>query len=101
MNAYYEANFGKKVSSETCVDIIGKYLSKNRITGDITINFAPGLTCSGRIASYGQKNKPETRRFLVWINNDEENQFLRRKGIVSLCDHEIGTHYYRAFNDGI
>jgi hypothetical protein len=25
---------------------------------------------------------------------------LRKQGIISLCDHEIGTHYYRAFNDG-
>lgn len=46
LNAYYEANFGRKINSDTCVDIIGKYLSKNKITGEITINFAPGLTCS-------------------------------------------------------
>lgn len=101
LSSYYEANFGRRVSSESCVDIIGKYLSRNKITGEITINFAPGLICSGRIASYGgQSVKPEARKFLVWINDDKENQFLRRKGIVSLCDHEIGTHYYRAYNDG-
>ena len=98
---YFEANFGKKIKSEKCVEIIGKYLSQNKISGEITINFAPGLTCSGRIISYNNlKNKPEGRRFLVWINDDAENQFLRTKGIVSLCDHEIGTHYYRAYNDG-
>lgn len=99
--AYYEENFGEKVSSKDCVEIIGKYLSENRITGEITINFAPGLTCSGRIISYtNQKNKPETRKFVVWINDGEENQFLRKNGITCLCDHEIGTHYYRAYNDG-
>ena len=36
----------------------------------------------------------------IWINDGDENQFLRKQGIISLCDHEIGTHYYRAFNDG-
>lgn len=100
--AYYEANFGKKITSKECVDILGKYLSENKIAGDISINFAPGLTCSGRITSYNvNKNKPETRKFSIWINDGEENQFLRKKGIISLSDHEIGTHYYRAFNDGL
>lgn len=100
--SYYEANFGKKITSKDCVDIIGKYLTDNKISGDITINFAPGLTCAGRITSYGlQKNKPETRKYVVWINDGVENQFLRKEGIVCLFDHEIGTHYYRAYNDGL
>lgn len=101
LGSYYQANFGKKIKSDECVELVGKYLTENRISGEITINFAPGLTCSGRIISYNnQKNKPEGRKFLVWINDDPENQFLRKKGIVTLCDHEIGTHYYRAYNDG-
>ena len=46
------------------------------------------------------KNDPSTRKFSVWINDGEENQFLRKDGIISLCDHEIGTHYFRSYNDG-
>jgi hypothetical protein len=100
--AYYESNFGKKVNSEQCVKLVGKYLSRNQIDGEIKINFAPGLTCSGRILHYGMKNnRPETRKFVVWINKDKDNQFLREKGIVCLLDHELGTHYYRSFNDGL
>lgn len=99
--SYYEANFGKKITSKDCVDIVGRYLADNKISGDLTINFAPGLTCAGRITSHGlQKNKPETRKFVVWINDGVENQFLRKEGIICLLDHEIGTHYYRAFNEG-
>jgi hypothetical protein len=56
--------------SKQCVDIIAKYLTDNKISGDISINFAPGLTCSGRIISYNKtKNNPESRKFAVWIND--------------------------------
>ncbi|CAF0909439.1 unnamed protein product [Brachionus calyciflorus] len=100
--AYYEANFGERINSIQCVDLVGKYLYENKIAGDLSISFAPGLTCSGRITSYMQnKNDPSTRKFSIWINDGEENQFLRKDGIICLCDHEIGTHYYRSFNDGL
>lgn len=39
---YYETNFGKKIPSVKCVDLIGKYLNENKISGDLTISFAPG-----------------------------------------------------------
>jgi hypothetical protein len=98
---YYEANFGRKIDSEDCVRRVGAYLSANNIDGEIKINFAPGLTCSGRITYHGMENNdPATRQYIVWINNDSDNQFLREEGIVCLCDHELGTHYYRGFNDG-
>ena len=62
--SYYEANFGKRIQSKECIELIGKYLEENKITGEMTINFAPGLTCSGRIVSYNIiKNKPEARKF--------------------------------------
>jgi len=62
--SYYEANFGKRIKSKECIELIGKYLEENKITGEMTINFAPGLTCSGRIVSYNIiKNKPEARKF--------------------------------------
>ena len=99
--SYYEANFGKKIDSEDCVSLIGKYLKTNDIDGEIKINFAPGLTCSGRIGYHGMENNdPSTRQYVVWINHDKDNQFLREKGMVCLCDHELGTHYYRGYNDG-
>ena len=66
----FEANFGPRLMSKQCVDIIAKYLTDNKISGDISINFAPGLTCSGRIISYNKtKNNPESRKFAVWIND--------------------------------
>jgi hypothetical protein len=100
-NKFFEANFGRRVTSKDCIDLVGKYLVDNKIGGEITINFAPGLTCSGRITSYNwRKDRPEARKFVIWINDGEENQFLREDGIVCLCDHEIGTHYYRSYNEG-
>lgn len=100
-NKYFEENFGKKVSSKQCINLIGKYLVDNKIGGEISINFAPGLTCSGRLQSYNwQKSKPEARKFVCWINDDDDNEFLREHGIICLSDHEIGTHYYRSYNEG-
>ena len=103
VDEYFEANFGPRVENKECIDIIGDYLKANKIQGgDITINFAPGQTCSGRITTYTvEKKKPELRRYAIWINNGAENQFLRKKGITSLLDHELGTHYFRSYNDGI
>jgi hypothetical protein len=101
-NKYYEENFGKRIDSKQCISYVGKYLEENNISGEISINFAPGLTCSGMLVSHQlSKTRPEARKFVVWINGGTENQFLREAGIVCLCDHEIGTHYYRAFNEGI
>ena len=101
VDEYFEANFGERIKSKECVDIIDEYLKLNNISGDVTINFAPGLTCSGRIISYNMnKKKPDKRKYAIWINDGDDNQFLRKKGIISLLDHELGTHYYRSFNDG-
>lgn len=102
VDEYFEANFGPRIENKECIDIIGEYLKANKIQGDITINFAPNQTCSGRITTYTvEKKKPELRRYAIWINNGTENQFLRRKGITALLDHELGTHYFRSYNDGI
>jgi hypothetical protein len=99
--SYYQANFGERISTKECMSAVGRYLSQNNISGEISVNFAPGLTCSGRIISFFvEKNKPETRRYDIWINDEINNQFLRKNGIISLCDHEIGTHYFRSYNDG-
>lgn len=101
VHSFYEANFGRKINNQECLDILGNYLCENRIDGEISINFAPGLTCAGRIYYHSMiNNRPETRKFVVWISNDNDNQFLRENGIVCLCDHELGTHYYRSYNDG-
>jgi hypothetical protein len=102
LDTYFEANFGKRITSKQCISHVSKYMTDNRIKDDITINFAPGLTCSGRITSQNLiKSQPEARRWTVWINDGDENQFLRKKGILCLLDHEIGTHYYRSFNEGL
>ena len=100
--SYYEANFGKRIKGDECLEIIGQYLADNKIDGEISINFAPGLTCAGRIYYHSMiNNRPETRKFVIWISNDADNQFLREKGLICLCDHEMGTHYYRSYNDGL
>ncbi len=101
--SYYEAKFGRRLkNSNECVELVGNYLSENRVDGELSINFAPGLTCAGRIYHHSmQNNRPETRKFVVWISNDIDNQFLREKGLICLCDHEIGTHFYRSYNDGL
>ncbi len=98
---YYEAHFGPKVSNKEVIDIIGDYLKNNKIQGNFSVNFAPGQTCSGRISTYTiSKSEPETRTFAMWVNNAADNQYIRKKGMNCLLDHEVGTHYFRALNDG-
>ena len=37
-----------------------------------------------------KKNRPEERKYTLWLKNSTENAFLREKGITCLADHEIG-----------
>lgn len=64
---YFEANFGERVSNKEVLDIIGDYLKNNRIKSNITINFAPGQTCSGRISTYTiSKDEPEKVMLIIF-----------------------------------
>ena len=39
-----------------------------------------------------KKNRPEERKYTLWLKNSTENAFLREKGITCLADHEIGEY---------
>jgi len=48
-------------------------------------------------------NRPEARKFTLWLKQSTENVYLREHGIQSLMDHEIGTHFvsFKCANDGL
>ena len=47
-----------------------------------------------------KKNRPEERKYTLWLKNSTENAFLREKGITCLADHEIGENNMNpALND--
>lgn len=48
------------------------------------------------MAWYGpnaKANRPEARKYSLWLKDSTENLFLREIGIICLADHEIGTHF--------
>ena len=46
-------------------------------------------------------NKPELRRYSLWINGSDESNYMRESGIKCLMDHEIGTHFVSFFSNFI
>jgi hypothetical protein len=67
-----------------------------RLEGALKIIWSSEIDCCGRIIWTGpcvHFNKPEKRRYCLWLKNTAENVFLRQQGIKGLADHEIGTHY--------
>lgn len=50
------------------------------------------MAWSGPMNKY---NLPERRNYSMWIKNTADNMYLREIGILSLSNHEIGTHFVR------
>ncbi|CAF1391187.1 unnamed protein product [Didymodactylos carnosus] len=103
---YYQAAYGPQISTDTAKTLLEQYLMERKLYTNVTVTFAPGMVCSGRMIAYTKKNSNSNfagkdRKFVMWVNNVKENIFLRRTGIICLANHEIETHYLRSFNEGL
>ncbi|XP_052808809.1 microtubule-associated tyrosine carboxypeptidase-like isoform X2 [Mya arenaria] len=101
---YYSEMYGEKISKDEATDIIVDYLKENRIDGQMTVIWCSDLPCSGRMMWQGphvKYKRPEARKYSMWIKDSKDNNFLRLHGIRCLSDHEIGTHFFRSYNDGL
>lgn len=101
---YYREMYGERVSKDEATDIIVDYLKENHLDGAMTVIWCTDLPCSGRMMWQGphvKYKRPEDRKYSMWIKDSKDNHFLRERGMRCLADHEIGTHFFRSFNDGL
>eukprot|EP00058_Branchiostoma_floridae_P013636 XP_002599124.1 hypothetical protein BRAFLDRAFT_81790 [Branchiostoma floridae] len=93
-----EAAFGPLIDQTEATHMVSQYLVEHGVDGMLKILWSGDLNCSGRMQWRGpaQKyNRPELRRYSLWLQNTAENMYLRQHGIKCLVDHE-----FRMLNDG-
>ncbi|XP_019646994.1 PREDICTED: uncharacterized protein KIAA0895-like [Branchiostoma belcheri] len=98
-----EAAFGPLIDQREATHVVSQYLLEHGVDGMLKVLWSGDLNCSGRMQWRGpaQKyNRPELRRYSLWLQNTAENMYLRQHGIKCLIDHEVGTHFFRMLNDG-
>ncbi|XP_064610514.1 microtubule-associated tyrosine carboxypeptidase-like [Liolophura sinensis] len=103
-NVFLDASFGPEITKETATKAVADYINDNNLDGCITITWCSDLACSATMMWQGpalKYNRPEARRYSLWLNDSRANTFLRERGITSLLHHEIGTHFFRMHNDGL
>ncbi|XP_028413347.1 uncharacterized protein KIAA0895-like [Dendronephthya gigantea] len=102
-DTYLDEVFGPQISQDEATKYLIHYLQSEGLEGALKIIWSSDIDCCGRIIWTGpcaHLNKPEKRRYRLWLKNTPENVYLRQQGIKGLADHEIGTHYLRTLNDG-
>ncbi|CAD5117856.1 DgyrCDS6601 [Dimorphilus gyrociliatus] len=95
---FFNYAYGKCLDSETSSQKWMEYLDDCGLTGEILVYLSPKLVCSSKIVYTSGSNKLDNRKFTLLINS--KNHYLRERGVGCLADHEIATHYIRAYNDG-
>lgn len=93
---YLDRVFGERISQFEASRYLNDYLRSQGLDGGMRIFWSKDISCCGRIVWTGpdaRLNKPEKRKYCLWLKSTGDNAFLRRQGIKGLADHEIGTHY--------
>ncbi|XP_071800852.1 microtubule-associated tyrosine carboxypeptidase 1-like [Asterias amurensis] len=101
---YIEQAFGPRIEVEEASNLITSYLKESGSEGMMTVSWSKDLSCSGQMCWHGPSlryNRPEARKYFMWIKNSKDNLYLREHGIRCLANHEIATHFYRSLNDGL
>nr|XP_006813054.1 PREDICTED: uncharacterized protein KIAA0895-like [Saccoglossus kowalevskii] len=97
-------SFGERITVDEASSLLSNYIKENTVDGMLTIGWSKDLSCTARMSSNGphtKLNKPEARKFSLWIKDSVDNTYLRQQGILCLANHEIGTHLFRSMNDGL
>lgn len=93
---FLDVSYGKKLSASEASDFMVDYVKSHGLDGLLNIVWTNDLNCSGRMVWHGPNvrfNRPEARRFTLFLRRTQDNMFLRERGIRGLADHEIGTHF--------
>lgn len=100
---FLEHAFGSRITKEQATPVVLEYLNENSLSESLKIHWCDNLACSAKMVWKGpvlNANRPELRKYSLWINWSDENNYMRESGIKCLMDHEIGTHFFRLINDG-
>ncbi|CAG5131548.1 unnamed protein product [Candidula unifasciata] len=101
---YLEHAFGPRINKEEATPMLLEYISENSLTESLTVHWCDNLACSAKMMWKGPVvncNRPDLRKYSLWINGSDDNNYMRESGIRCLMDHEIGTHFFRMLNDGL
>ncbi|XP_059170391.1 putative tyrosine carboxypeptidase MATCAP2 isoform X2 [Physella acuta] len=101
---YLEHAYGPRINTEEATPLLLQYIEENALSESLKIHWCDNLACSAKMVWRGpvvNANRPERRKYSLWINSSDENNYMRESGICCLMDHEIGTHFFRMFNDGL
>jgi len=103
-DVFLDAAFGQRISLSQASQTVLQYLKSHGLDGSLNVIWTNDLNGSGKMIWQGPSvryNRPEARKFTLCLKQSSENVYLREHGIKSLMDHEIGTHFLRATNDGL
>lgn len=95
-DVFLDAAFGERISLGQASQTVLQYLKSHGLDGSLSVFWTSDLNCSGKVLWQGPNvryNRPEARKFTLWLKKSSENVYLREYGIKSLMDHEIGTHF--------
>ncbi|CAL8075791.1 unnamed protein product [Calicophoron daubneyi] len=101
---FVEKSFGPRISVEEATEKITEYIKESNLPTNLDVIWCEDLLGSALMCSTGvdkNGNIPRNRKFTMLLKTNEENTYLRERGIICLMDHELGTHYHRSFNEGL
>ncbi|KAF5400179.1 hypothetical protein PHET_06006 [Paragonimus heterotremus] len=104
LDNFVEHNFGPRISVDQATEKITEYIKESNLPTSLDVIWCEDLAGSALMCSTGidkNGNIPRQRKFTMLLKTNEENTYLRETGIISLMDHELGTHYHRSFNEGL
>ena len=93
---FLDAAFGDKLTPSQASQRVLEYIKSHGLDGCLSIIWANDLSCTGRLVWHGPNvrfNRPEDRKYTLWLKKNSDNVYLRELGIQALADHEIGTHF--------
>lgn len=95
-DCFLDAAFGSRLTPSQASQRMVQYLKAHGLDGCLSIIWANDLNCTGKMVWHGPNvrlNRPEDRKYTLWLKKSSENVYLREHGIQGLADHEIGTHF--------
>ena len=99
-DVFLDAAFGQRISLGQASQTVLQYLKSHGLDGSLKVVWTNDLNGSGKMQWQGPSvryNRPEARKFTLWLKQSSENVYLREHGIKSLMNHEIGTHFVSFF----
>ncbi|KAH9281894.1 putative protein-like [Echinococcus granulosus] len=102
IDSFVEASYGPMISIEKATEKVVHYIKTAKFPTPLEVIWCDELIGSALMVSSRSAlpYQASDRHFTVLLRSNSGNTYLREQGILSLLDHELGTHYLRSYNDG-